>query len=207
MRGEQVAGEYLGRADVMVDGWFPTKDAGSLDADGYLYLEGRLDDVIVRGAENMSPGEIEDVLARHPAVADAGVVGVPDTEWGEKVVAAVVMAEGCVGVRGGAAGVGQGQPALVEGARPHRVPRGAALQRDRQAAAPGAEARAGGGVRIMKAAVSGWLAFRVDPLVIASWASIDQPEFGCRPRSGSAAGEGPAEVRPPRRRAASGLGR
>jgi acyl-CoA synthetase (AMP-forming)/AMP-acid ligase II len=94
VRGEQVAGEYLGRDNVMIDGWFPTKDAGSLDADGFLYLEGRLDDVIVRGAENMSPGEIEDVLARHPSVADAGVVGVPDTEWGEKVVAAVVVAEG-----------------------------------------------------------------------------------------------------------------
>jgi acyl-CoA synthetase (AMP-forming)/AMP-acid ligase II len=94
VRGEQVAGEYLGRDNVMVDGWFPTKDAGTLDADGFLYLEGRLDDVIVRGAENMSPGEIEDVLARHPSVADAGVVGVPDTEWGEKVVAAVVVAEG-----------------------------------------------------------------------------------------------------------------
>jgi acyl-CoA synthetase (AMP-forming)/AMP-acid ligase II len=93
VRGEQVAGEYLGRDDVMVDGWFPTNDAGSLDADGFLYLEGRLDDVIVRGAENMSPGEIEDVLTRHPCVADAGVVGVPDTEWGEKVVAAVVVAE------------------------------------------------------------------------------------------------------------------
>jgi acyl-CoA synthetase (AMP-forming)/AMP-acid ligase II len=94
VRGEQVAGEYLGRPDVMQDGWFPTKDAGSLDADGYLYLEGRLDDVIVRGAENLSPGEIEDVLVSHPAIADAGVVGVPDTEWGEKVVAAVVLAEG-----------------------------------------------------------------------------------------------------------------
>jgi acyl-CoA synthetase (AMP-forming)/AMP-acid ligase II len=94
VRGEQVAGEYLGRDNVMVNGWFPTKDAGSVDADGFLYLEGRLDDVIVRGAENMSPGEIEDVLARHPSVADAGVVGVPDTEWGEKVVAAVVVAEG-----------------------------------------------------------------------------------------------------------------
>jgi acyl-CoA synthetase (AMP-forming)/AMP-acid ligase II len=94
VRGEQVAGEYIGGGDVMVDGWFPTKDAGSLDPDGYLYLEGRLDDVIVRGAENMSPGEIEDVLARHPSVADAGVVGVPDTEWGEKVVAAVVVTEG-----------------------------------------------------------------------------------------------------------------
>jgi acyl-CoA synthetase (AMP-forming)/AMP-acid ligase II len=78
----------------MEDGWFPTKDAGSLDLDGYLYLEGRLDDVIVRGAENLSPGEIEDVLVAHPAVADAAVVGVPDTEWGEKVVAAVVLSEG-----------------------------------------------------------------------------------------------------------------
>jgi acyl-CoA synthetase (AMP-forming)/AMP-acid ligase II len=94
VRGEQVAGEYLGQSDVMVDGWFPTNDAGSLDADGYLYLEGRLDDVIVRGSENLTPGEIEDVLVDHPAVADAGVVGVPDTEWGEKVVAAVVLAEG-----------------------------------------------------------------------------------------------------------------
>jgi len=94
VRGEQVAGEYLGRADVMEDGWFPTKDAGSIDPDGYLYLEGRLDDVIVRGAENLSPGEIEDVLVAYPAVADAAVVGVPDTEWGEKVVAAVVLTEG-----------------------------------------------------------------------------------------------------------------
>jgi acyl-CoA synthetase (AMP-forming)/AMP-acid ligase II len=95
VRGEQVAGEYLGRAGALDDGWFPTRDSGSLDDEGYLYLEGRLDDVIVRGAENMSPGEIEEVLVAHPAVADAGVVGVPDVEWGEKVVAAVVLAEGC----------------------------------------------------------------------------------------------------------------
>ena len=94
VRGEQVAGEYLGKDDVMVDGWFPTNDAGSLDADGYLYLEGRLDDVIVRGAENMSPGEIEDALVAHEAVVDACVVGVPDVEWGEQVVAAVVFAPG-----------------------------------------------------------------------------------------------------------------
>jgi fatty-acyl-CoA synthase len=82
VRGEQVAGEYVGGAGVLRDGWFPTKDSGWLDEDGYLYLEGRLDDVIVRGAENMSPGEIEDVLVAHPAVAQAGVVGVPDAEWG-----------------------------------------------------------------------------------------------------------------------------
>ena len=93
VRGEQVAGEYLGRPDSTEDGWFPTRDAGSLDEAGYLYLEGRLDDVIVRGAENMSPGEIEDVLVAHPSVVDAGVVGVPDVEWGERVVAAVVVGE------------------------------------------------------------------------------------------------------------------
>jgi acyl-CoA synthetase (AMP-forming)/AMP-acid ligase II len=91
VRGEQVAGEYLGKSVLTPDGWFPTNDAGALDADGFLYLEGRLDDVIVRGAENLSPGEIEDVLLEHPAVADAAVVGVPDPEWGEAVAAAVVL--------------------------------------------------------------------------------------------------------------------
>ncbi len=94
VRGEQVAGEYFGRPEATYDGWFPTRDSGHLDEDGYLYLSGRLDDVVVRGGENMSPGEIEDVLASHPAVADAAVVGVPDAEWGEKVVAAVVLHAG-----------------------------------------------------------------------------------------------------------------
>ena len=93
VRGEQVAGEYLGRADGLEGGWFPTKDAGRIDGAGYLYLEGRLDDVIVRGGENLSPGEIEDALLAHPAVADAGVVGMPDPEWGETVAAGVVLAE------------------------------------------------------------------------------------------------------------------
>jgi acyl-CoA synthetase (AMP-forming)/AMP-acid ligase II len=96
VRGDQVAGEYLGRAGVVEDGWFPTRDSGYLDEDGYLFLAGRLDDVIVRGAENLSPGEIEDVLVDHPAVAEAAVVGMPDTEWGEKVVAVVVLSEGSV---------------------------------------------------------------------------------------------------------------
>ena len=91
VRGDQIAGEYLGRSVLTDDGWFPTNDAGYLDDDGYLFLDGRLDDVIVRGAENLSPGEIEDVLVAHPAVAEAAVFGMPDTEWGEKVVAAVVL--------------------------------------------------------------------------------------------------------------------
>jgi acyl-CoA synthetase (AMP-forming)/AMP-acid ligase II len=94
VRGEQIAGEYLGRSALTADGWFPTNDGGHLDEAGFLYVEGRIDDVIVRGGENMSPGEIEDVLLQHPAVAEAGVTGVPDDEWGEAVAAAVVLKEG-----------------------------------------------------------------------------------------------------------------
>ena len=94
VRGEQVAGEYLGRSVLTDDGWFPTNDAGWLDGDGFLYLEGRLDDVIVRGAENLSPGEIEATLLAHPSVAEAAVVGIPDPEWGEAVAAAVVLVPG-----------------------------------------------------------------------------------------------------------------
>ena len=92
VRGEQVSGEYLGRGSLLTDdGWFPTRDGGWLDDEGYLFLEGRMDDVIVRGGENMSPGEIEDVLLEHPAVADAAVVGIPDEQWGEAVAAAIVL--------------------------------------------------------------------------------------------------------------------
>jgi len=92
VRGEQVSGEYLGRTSSLnADGWFPTRDGGSLDEDGYLFVEGRIDDVIVRGGENLSPGEIEDVLLDHDAVADVAVVGIPSEQWGEAVAAAVVL--------------------------------------------------------------------------------------------------------------------
>jgi len=90
VRGEQVSGEYLGRKLTGDDGWFATRDSGWLDLEGYLFLDGRLDDVIVRGGENISPGEIEDALRAHPAVADVAVVGAPDEQWGERVAAFVV---------------------------------------------------------------------------------------------------------------------
>ena len=91
VRGEQVSGEYLGiGATVRDDGWFPTNDGGRIDGGGYLFVEGRLDDVIVRGAENLSPGEIEDALVEHPGVTEAAVVGASDDEWGEVPVAFVV---------------------------------------------------------------------------------------------------------------------
>jgi acyl-CoA synthetase (AMP-forming)/AMP-acid ligase II len=94
VRGDQVSGEYLSKKVIRDDGWFPTNDGGFLDEDGYLYVEGRLDDVIVRGGENMSPGEIEDVLRQHPNVSDVAVLGLPDTEWGEKVCAVIVCKDG-----------------------------------------------------------------------------------------------------------------
>jgi len=97
VRGDQISGEYAGNKVIREDGWFPTKDAGWLDDEGYLFVEGRLDDVIVRGGENISPSEVEDLLRLHPAVEDVAVLGVPDQEWGERIVAAVV-APGGVGV-------------------------------------------------------------------------------------------------------------
>ena len=95
VRGGQVSGEYLALGSALdSDGWFSTRDRGYVDAEGYLFLEGRADDVIVRGGENISPGEIEDVLIGHPAVADAAVVAVPDEQWGEGVGAAIVLKPG-----------------------------------------------------------------------------------------------------------------
>jgi acyl-CoA synthetase (AMP-forming)/AMP-acid ligase II len=95
VRGEQVSGEYLGRgSNLEADGWFPTRDGGYVDDEGYVFIEGRIDDVIVRGGENMSPGEIEDVLIEHKAVADCAIVGVPSEQWGEAVAAAVVLKPG-----------------------------------------------------------------------------------------------------------------
>jgi acyl-CoA synthetase (AMP-forming)/AMP-acid ligase II len=94
LRGDQVSGEYAGSSVLDDDGWFPTRDRGWVDADGYLFLEGRADDTIIRGGENIAPAEIEDVLVEHPGVADVVVVGVPDDEWGQRLAAVVVRAVG-----------------------------------------------------------------------------------------------------------------
>ncbi|MCE0766356.1 long-chain fatty acid--CoA ligase [Pseudonocardia kujensis] len=95
VRGEQVPTEYAGRGSSLDGaGWFDTRDQGRLDAEGYLFLEGRIDDTIIRGAENIAPAEIEDVLLAHPDVADAVVVGVPDEEWGQRIEAVVVARPG-----------------------------------------------------------------------------------------------------------------
>lgn len=75
------------------DGWLPTGDAGEVGADGRLHVHGRLGDVIVSGGEKVWPAPVEAVLRTHPGVADATVVGRPDPDWGEAVVALVVPAD------------------------------------------------------------------------------------------------------------------
>jgi acyl-CoA synthetase (AMP-forming)/AMP-acid ligase II len=95
VRGEQVSAQYAGLGRAVDDrGFFDTKDDGYLDEEGYLFISGRTDDTIIRGAENIAPAEIEDILLRHPAVLDAVVFGVPDQEWGQRIEAAVVTRPG-----------------------------------------------------------------------------------------------------------------
>jgi len=81
-------------AAIDADQWLRTGDAGYVDADGYLYLHDRIKDMIVSGGENVYPAEIENVLLSHSSVADAGVIGVPDEQWGEAVKAIVVRTPG-----------------------------------------------------------------------------------------------------------------
>jgi len=98
LRGPNVFGGYWQRPDAtaesFVDGWFRTGDIGELDDDGYLRIVGRSKELIISGGYNVYPREVEDVLRSHPGVGDAAVVGVPDAEWGEAVVAHVEDADG-----------------------------------------------------------------------------------------------------------------
>jgi fatty-acyl-CoA synthase len=77
------------------DGWLHTGDLGSMDPQGYLTIQGRLKDMIIRAGENIYPREIEDLLFTHPDIANAAVVGIPDREWGEVVAAFVQTRPGC----------------------------------------------------------------------------------------------------------------
>jgi len=99
IRGPLVMQGYWHRPDATAqaidrDGWFHSGDAGYMDPDGYLYIHDRLKDMIISGAENVYPAEVENALMAHPAVADAAVIGVPDERWGESVKAVLVRAPG-----------------------------------------------------------------------------------------------------------------
>ncbi len=82
------------RAAFFTGGWFRTGDAGYFDGEGFLYIHDRIKDMIVSGAENVYPAEVENVLMDHPAIADVAVIGVPDERWGEAVKAIVVLRPG-----------------------------------------------------------------------------------------------------------------
>lgn len=98
VRGDVVMDGYWHQpeasAETLRNGWLHTGDVGSFDDDGYLTLRDRSKDLIISGGMNIYPREVEEALLRHPAVRDAAVVGRPDAEWGEAVVAFVVTADG-----------------------------------------------------------------------------------------------------------------
>ena len=83
-----------GTSSALRDGWLPTRDMGWIDDDGYVFLAGRRDDMIIRGGENIAPAEVESVIQTHPAVDEVVVIGVPDIDWGQKVAAVVVLRAG-----------------------------------------------------------------------------------------------------------------
>jgi O-succinylbenzoic acid--CoA ligase len=89
-----VRGAMVARGALADDGWLHTGDLGGYDDRGRLQITGRKSDTIVTGGENVSPVEVEAVLLEHPAIADAGVFGRPDPEWGEALVAAIVPRDG-----------------------------------------------------------------------------------------------------------------
>ena len=78
-------------AEALRGGWMHTGDAGVMDDEGYIYIQDRVKDMIVSGGENIYPRMVEEVLFKHPAIADAAVIGVPDKQWGETVKAIVVL--------------------------------------------------------------------------------------------------------------------
>ena len=83
-----------GTTSPLRDGWLPTRDMGWLDEDGYIFLAGRKDDMIIRGGENIAPAEVEAVIYSHPGVDEAAVIGIPDVEWGQRVAAVIVPRPG-----------------------------------------------------------------------------------------------------------------
>jgi acyl-CoA synthetase (AMP-forming)/AMP-acid ligase II len=97
-RGPQLMNGYWNlpeaSADALRGGWMHTGDAGVMDAEGFIYIQDRVKDMIVSGGENIYPREVEEVLFQHPAVADAAVFGVPDERFGEAVKAVVVLRQG-----------------------------------------------------------------------------------------------------------------
>jgi fatty-acyl-CoA synthase len=99
VRGPNVTKGYWGLPDATAkaideDGWLHTGDAGFFDEEGFLTVSDRIKDMIVTGGENVYPAEVESQLMRHPAIAEIGLIGEPDDQWGERVVAVAALKPG-----------------------------------------------------------------------------------------------------------------
>ena len=99
LRTPQLFKGYLGKPEataevITSDGWFRSGDLGKVDADGYVYVEDRIKDMIISGGENIYSPEVERVIAEHPAVMEVAIIGIPDDTWGETVKAVVSLHEG-----------------------------------------------------------------------------------------------------------------
>ena len=142
VRGPNVMGGYeddpaANAAAFLPGGWFRTGDLGHLDADGYLFLDGRVKELINRGGEKVAPGEVDAVLLAHPRVARAAAFAMPDERLGEEVAAAVVLGDG--------AGVDEGELRAFAAERlaPFKVPRRVVVVDDLPTGATGKVRRAG----------------------------------------------------------------
>ncbi|GMV00361.1 MAG: AMP-binding protein [Burkholderiaceae bacterium] len=97
IRGPQVTRGYFHNPEAtrsaFLDDWLRTGDLGTRDADGYFHVTGRIKELIIKGGENIAPREIDEVLLRHPAVADAAAVGLPDRHYGQEILACVIVRE------------------------------------------------------------------------------------------------------------------
>lgn len=99
LKGENVLhayykGEVETKKAFDVDGWMKTGDLGMRDADGFYFITGRLKELIIKGGENIAPREIDEVLLKHPAVLDAASVGIPDSNYGQEIMACIILKEG-----------------------------------------------------------------------------------------------------------------
>ena len=96
--GRNIMKGYLNQPEetrsVFWDEWFRSGDLGKIDEDGYLYIVDRLKDMIITGGENVYPREIEELLYSHPEVEECAVIGLPDKEWGERILALITPKAG-----------------------------------------------------------------------------------------------------------------
>ena len=134
----QFEGYTGGGGKESIDGLLSTGDVGHFDADGRLFIDGRDDEMIVSGGENVFPREVEDLLADHEASSEAAVIGVEDEEFGQRLKAFVVLGRGGSLSEDELRAHVKANLASLQGPARGRVPRRAAAQRDRQ----GAQARA-----------------------------------------------------------------